>query len=121
MATLVKKIFCNKSPCEIFFYLEVCDSFLAFLTKFVIEMGLFLRDQLGSIIQQLYSKHNWQFIFKKKKEKIPYYYPISTQSSRQLENTLVKELNLLHGQTLPTLERGPICKYFPTAGLYFHN
>ncbi|CAG9799728.1 unnamed protein product [Chironomus riparius] len=40
---------------------------------------------------------------------------ISFESSRQLENALVKELNLLHGQTLPALDRGPIVKYFPTA------
>lgn len=41
------------------------------------------------------------------------------QSSRHLENTLVKDLSLLHGQSLPALERGPIVKYFPTAGRVF--
>ncbi|KAG5678229.1 hypothetical protein PVAND_007921 [Polypedilum vanderplanki] len=40
---------------------------------------------------------------------------ISFESTRQLENVLVKELNLLHGQSLPALSRGPIVKYFPTA------
>lgn len=43
------------------------------------------------------------------------------QSSRHLENALVKDLSLLHGQSLPALERGPIVKYFPTAGSVFRT
>ncbi|CRL06661.1 CLUMA_CG019578, isoform A [Clunio marinus] len=36
-------------------------------------------------------------------------------SSRLLENTLVKDLSLLHGQSLPTLSRGPIIRFFQTS------
>ncbi|CRL06662.1 CLUMA_CG019578, isoform B [Clunio marinus] len=40
---------------------------------------------------------------------------ISFESSRLLENTLVKDLSLLHGQSLPTLSRGPIIRFFQTS------
>lgn len=40
---------------------------------------------------------------------------ISFEQTRELENTLVQDLKLNHGQSLPPLQRGPITKYFPTA------
>lgn len=40
---------------------------------------------------------------------------ITFEQSRELEKILVKSLDLLHGQSLPTLKRGPLVKYFPTA------
>lgn len=40
---------------------------------------------------------------------------ISFEQTRELENKLVQDLKLNHGQSLPTLQRGPITKYFPTA------
>lgn len=40
---------------------------------------------------------------------------ISFEQTRELENSLVQNLKLNHGQSLPTLQRGPITKYFPTA------
>jgi hypothetical protein len=78
-------------------------------------------DQLGSInTLQTQTKLYTNWLLKKITQKflfsINYSHP---QSSRQLENELVKELNLSHGQTLPALSRGSLVKYFPTAGLYF--
>nr|XP_029735466.1 spermine synthase-like isoform X2 [Aedes albopictus]XP_029735534.1 spermine synthase-like isoform X2 [Aedes albopictus] len=40
---------------------------------------------------------------------------ITFEQTRELENSLVVNLKLNHGQSLPTLQRGPITKYFPTA------
>lgn len=40
---------------------------------------------------------------------------ISFEQTRELENSLVQNLKLNHGQSLPTLQRGPITRYFPTA------
>lgn len=40
---------------------------------------------------------------------------ISFEQTRELENNMVQNLKLNHGQSLPTLQRGPITKYFPTA------
>ncbi|XP_065085773.1 spermine synthase isoform X2 [Ochlerotatus camptorhynchus] len=40
---------------------------------------------------------------------------ISFEQTRELENSLVQDLKLNHGQSLPALQRGPITKYFPTA------
>lgn len=40
---------------------------------------------------------------------------ITFEQTRELENSLVQNLKLNHGQSLPTLQRGPITKYFPTA------
>lgn len=40
---------------------------------------------------------------------------ISFEHTRELENNLVLNLKLSHGQSLPTLQRGPLTKYFPTA------
>ncbi|XP_058826574.1 spermine synthase isoform X2 [Topomyia yanbarensis] len=40
---------------------------------------------------------------------------ISFEQTRELENNLVQNLKLNHGQSLPTLQRGPLTKYFPTA------
>lgn len=39
----------------------------------------------------------------------------SFDSTRELENTLVRNLNLKHGQTLVPIQRGPVTKYFPTS------
>lgn len=40
---------------------------------------------------------------------------ISFEQTRELENSLVQNLKLNHGQSLPALQRGPVTKYFPTA------
>ncbi|XP_055532563.1 spermine synthase isoform X2 [Wyeomyia smithii] len=40
---------------------------------------------------------------------------VSFEQTRELENNLVQKLKLNHGQSLPTLQRGPLTKYFPTA------
>lgn len=40
---------------------------------------------------------------------------ISFEQTRELENSLVQNLKLNHGQSLPALQRGAITKYFPTA------
>ncbi|XP_053684466.1 spermine synthase [Sabethes cyaneus] len=40
---------------------------------------------------------------------------VSFEQTRELENSLVLNLKLNHGQSLPTLQRGPLTKYFPTA------
>lgn len=40
---------------------------------------------------------------------------ITFEQTRELENSLVLNLKLNHGQSLPTLQRGPVTKYFPTA------
>ncbi|XP_050074951.1 spermine synthase isoform X1 [Anopheles maculipalpis] len=40
---------------------------------------------------------------------------ISFDQIRELENNLVQNLKLNHGQSLPPLQRGPLTRYFPTA------
>ncbi|XP_055602869.1 spermine synthase isoform X2 [Uranotaenia lowii] len=40
---------------------------------------------------------------------------LSFEQTRELENSLVQNLKLNHGQSLPTLQRGPVTRYFPTA------
>lgn len=40
---------------------------------------------------------------------------ISFEQTRELENSLVQDLKLNHGQSLPAIQRGPVTKYFPTA------
>lgn len=76
---------------------------------------------LSIIISSIVSKFGIKFHLLKKEEikfkinQFPFSHP---QSSRELENALVKQLNLLHGQSIPTMQRGPVVRFFPTAGSY---
>lgn len=40
---------------------------------------------------------------------------MSFEQTREFENSLVQDLKLNHGQSLPAIQRGPVTKYFPTA------
>ncbi|XP_059619185.1 spermine synthase isoform X2 [Phlebotomus argentipes] len=40
---------------------------------------------------------------------------VSLESTRGIENTLIKTLNLIHGHSLLPIKRSPLSKYFPTS------
>lgn len=42
------------------------------------------------------------------------------QSSKRLENNIAKKLKVNAGQVLPTLKRGDVARYFPSAGNEIH-
>lgn len=48
------------------------------------------------------------------------------QTGKRLEKALAKSLQALSGQKIPTLKRGDVARYYPSAGnvyriLYYHN